>query len=267
MDYYDDIKFTTIGRMPSKFYHVNYRWDNYGIAFTRRGRMRFKKNNRQEKILNAPFVYWYSPENRYTHGCFQGENRDHSWCFCVGKRIQKITYTVLDRLMPEGFLQITNPIEMCRLYDHMIHLYELKDTRMHFQIAVAFEQVVGQIVESYMTLGKACEPELYQKIKAIANAIKENPFKKWDFHAVAKDKLFISYSYFRQTFNKIMNMPPTEYLLNCRMEIASGMLAEKKIQIQEIACRCGYDNAAAFTRSFKKRIGISPTNYISHLQK
>jgi AraC-like DNA-binding protein len=267
MEYYDDIKFTAIGRQMSTFYHADHRWENYGIAFTRQGRMKFKKNKQAERVLDAPFVYWYSPDNSYSHGCFPGESRDHSWCFCIGERIRRITSAVLDRLMPEGCFQIANPIEMSRLYDYMIHLYELKDTQSHFKITIALEQVVGLIVESYMDRQKAHEPELHRKIRSIASAVKKNPFKKWDFHELSHNKIFVSYSYFRQLFTGIMNTPPTEYLLLCRMNAATKMLSEGEFQIQEIAGRCGYDNASAFTRSFKKKVGLSPSAYVLHLQK
>ena len=266
MDYYNDIKFTAVGRQTSKFYHVDYRSEFYGIAFTRRGRMRFKKNNLPERELEAPFVYWYSPENSYTHGCFPGEGRDHSWCFCVGERVRRITST-LDRLMPGGCLQIANPIEMARLYDHMIQLHALNDPEAHFKLVVGFEQVVGLVLESYVARRRTHEPELYGKLRSIADAIKKTPFEEWDFHELARKRMFVSYSYLRQLFHRVMGMPPAEYLLRCRMEAAAAMLADEDVRVQEVADRCGYDNAAAFTRSFKKRLGLSPTSYILHLQR
>ncbi len=267
MEYYNDIKFTAIGRQESKFYHIDYHPEYYGIAFTRRGRMRFKKDNRQERVLEAPFVYWYTPESCYTHGCFSGETRDHSWCFCVGERIKKITASVLEKMIPEGYQEILNPIETARLYDSMIHLSKNNNPSDHFHLVVIFERIVAQVLESYFASREIREPEFCQKIRNVAETIKENPFAEWDFQYIAEKKIFVSYSYFRQLFSRIMNIPPTEYLLRCRMESAGKMLSEKHVQIQEVASRCGYDNAASFSRSFKKRIGLSPSDYIAHLQR
>jgi len=265
MDYYNNIQFTTIGRQISKFYHVDFRSESYGIAFTRRGRMRFKKNKNPEKIIEAPLVYWYSPENKYTHGCFPGEDRDHSWCFCIGDRIRLITSSVLDQLFPEGCAPINKPVEMIRLFDTMIKIFGQKNPQQHFKIVIALEQVVGLIVESYIAGQKASEPELYQKIKSLANDIKDSPFRKWNFHDLIHYGIQFSYSYFRQLFTRIMGMPPNEYLLLCKMGDAAEMLVENKFLIREIAESCGYDNPAAFSRVFKKKIGLSPTGYITHL--
>lgn len=51
------------------------------------------------------------------------------------------------------------------------------------------------------------------------------------------------------------------YLINYRMHIASALLKEGKLTIQEIAVRTGYQDTGYFSRIFKKQMGCSPSEY------
>ena len=57
-------------------------------------------------------------------------------------------------------------------------------------------------------------------------------------------------------------MTPIEYLTSVRMNNAKTMLRIfKDVSIQEIATKCGYFDAAYFTRCFKRIVGMSPREY------
>lgn len=69
--------------------------------------------------------------------------------------------------------------------------------------------------------------------------------------------------YVRQKFLNITGMTPTRYLTSVRMQNAKTMLKifSRTTDIQEIALKCGYYDAAYFSRVFKKTFGISPKAY------
>jgi AraC-like DNA-binding protein len=51
------------------------------------------------------------------------------------------------------------------------------------------------------------------------------------------------------------------YVLCHRLELAAELLTrrdERRLQIKEVAYRCGFSNHAHFSRSFKRRFGVSP---------
>jgi AraC-like DNA-binding protein len=49
------------------------------------------------------------------------------------------------------------------------------------------------------------------------------------------------------------------YLAKWRMQIASGLLSGGNSNIADVAAEVGYGSEAAFSRAFKKMVGIPPS--------
>jgi AraC-like DNA-binding protein len=54
-------------------------------------------------------------------------------------------------------------------------------------------------------------------------------------------------------------MPPILYLAKWRMQIAAGLLSGGSTNIATIAAGIGYGSEAAFSRAFKKLVGVPPS--------
>ena len=66
-------------------------------------------------------------------------------------------------------------------------------------------------------------------------------------------------------FRKYFDTTPRQYLLELRMRHAKRLLADEKLSVKEISARVGYDNALNFSTGFRKRFGISPSEYRKQL--
>jgi len=62
---------------------------------------------------------------------------------------------------------------------------------------------------------------------------------------------------FRQTMGRTLR----KYVANAKLEKAKALLMEDKEMIKQIAFRCGFGSAAAFTTSFRQEIGMTPTEF------
>ncbi|MEP7275878.1 MAG: helix-turn-helix transcriptional regulator, partial [Betaproteobacteria bacterium] len=51
---------------------------------------------------------------------------------------------------------------------------------------------------------------------------------------------------------------PMQYLAQWRMQVASRMLLESTMNVAAIALEAGYDSEAAFSRAFKRLVGVPP---------
>lgn len=58
----------------------------------------------------------------------------------------------------------------------------------------------------------------------------------------------------------------TEYILDKKADHASHLLADTDLTIEEIARQVGFDTVAGFSTSFKKRIGLSPSEYRKRIE-
>lgn len=62
-------------------------------------------------------------------------------------------------------------------------------------------------------------------------------------------------------FQRYTGQSPIDYLIRLRLEHARLLLRTTRLGIAEIAERCGYEDAAYFSRLFKQKHGLSPLQY------
>lgn len=75
------------------------------------------------------------------------------------------------------------------------------------------------------------------------------------------DTFFVNSSYLSRYFHQHYNITITDFIIKVRIEHAMRLLIATNVSIGNIALNVGFDDANYFTRVFKKKIGISPTDY------
>ena len=71
----------------------------------------------------------------------------------------------------------------------------------------------------------------------------------------------ISPYYFSKIFKDETGENFIEYLTGVRMEKAKQLLLNKELSMKEICSMVGYADPNYFSRSFKKNVGVTPTEY------
>jgi AraC-like DNA-binding protein len=71
----------------------------------------------------------------------------------------------------------------------------------------------------------------------------------------------LSRSAFFERFTRLVGVPPMEYLLAWRMEIAKEMLSDNELTVSQIAERVGYGSTSAFSVAFSRHVGQPPSLY------
>ena len=79
--------------------------------------------------------------------------------------------------------------------------------------------------------------------------------------ATLADLCFLSTSRFYDLFHAEFGMTPLEYRDRLLLRRAVTLLSADDLSISEAAFAVGFENAAYFSRFFKKHMGISPTEY------
>jgi AraC-like DNA-binding protein len=69
----------------------------------------------------------------------------------------------------------------------------------------------------------------------------------------------LSRSLLAERFADLVGMPSMLYPAKWRMQIAAGLLSRSNAGIATIAAATGYGSEAAFSRAFKKLVGIPPS--------
>lgn len=95
-------------------------------------------------------------------------------------------------------------------------------------------------------------------IQEVCFYIRENIEKDIDFKSIAENHN-LGYSYFRKMFKKYTGVPPVKYHLDLKIIRAKDILLSSDKIIKEISYELGFQSVYYFSRAFKNKIGVSPT--------
>jgi AraC-like DNA-binding protein len=113
--------------------------------------------------------------------------------------------------------------------------------------------------------GDAAPPGLLRGLAdpRLAAAIRQmhaEPARAWTTAELAKEAA-LSRSAFFERFARTVGVPPMEYLLGWRMNLAKDLLRRGAGRIEEIALRVGYGSASAFSTAFARQVGMPPKRF------
>lgn len=75
-------------------------------------------------------------------------------------------------------------------------------------------------------------------------------------------KIGISVNYFTARFTESVRLSPRQFIIEFRIDKALEMLANTELSVSEVAQYVGYSDAFSFSKAFKKKVGIAPTEYM-----
>ena len=86
------------------------------------------------------------------------------------------------------------------------------------------------------------------------------PAHPWTLEELARE-VGLARSSLAQNFMHFVGQPPMHYLAQWRMQMASGLLSTGAASVATIAQDVGYESEAAFSRAFKKLVGVPPATW------
>jgi AraC-like DNA-binding protein len=85
----------------------------------------------------------------------------------------------------------------------------------------------------------------------------EAPTRKWTIEDLAA-AAGASRTVLADRFNQLLGKPPIEYLTGWRIQLAAERLKSSREPLARVAVSVGYESEAAFSRAFKREMGLSP---------
>jgi AraC-like DNA-binding protein len=101
----------------------------------------------------------------------------------------------------------------------------------------------------------ALRDEHVGRVLALIHAAPERRFTV----ATLADAAHLSRAAFAERFTRLVGVAPMEYVTRHRMRVATQLLRQRGLAPTEVAPRVGYGSAAAFSRAFKRVVGVPPS--------
>jgi AraC-like DNA-binding protein len=116
--------------------------------------------------------------------------------------------------------------------------------------------VINNNIMQHGLLAGLSHPQLVKVILAIQDA----PERQWGLEEMAELAL-MSRSKFAELFKRTIGQSPGDYVIDWRIVVAKSLLQQKK-PVALAANAVGYENGSALARVFRKKLGISPKQWL-----
>lgn len=88
----------------------------------------------------------------------------------------------------------------------------------------------------------------------------EAPEEAWTVDELSQ-RVGLSRSALHERFADMIGQGPMQYLANWRMQVGAGLLRDTSFPVAAVAQQVGYESEAAFSRAFKRLVGMPPAQW------
>lgn len=180
----------------------------------------------------------------------------------IENRESKVYSLFLNR--PSGFNNIFD-VSQFQYEFKQIFLKILDETESENLMAsemqnLLINQIVIMLYRLFPGNFAAFEDEKFDLIFEIQRRFETNYSQQYTLNGLAKEYC-ISVSTLLHQFKRVTGFSVFEYLHSCRMASAKYYLAKTHLSICEIIEKCGFTDNSNFSRSFKKKTGLTPSQF------
>ncbi|WP_296280811.1 AraC family transcriptional regulator [uncultured Acinetobacter sp.] len=135
-----------------------------------------------------------------------------------------------------------------------------KNKIMDHVVSIMVIECVRDYIEQMQNQNNWLNALIHPELSNALAAIHSQPSFAWTVETLA-ETCCMSRSKFANLFNQIVGETPLAYLQQHRLRLASQLLKQGQLSIQQIAHQVGYSSETAFSQAFKKQFELSPSQY------
>ena len=237
--------------------------NEYQFIYISKGHGQFVSSHHKQTTVKAGDLLILFPGEWHNYYPDEDSGWDEYW---VGFR-----GSYIEQLRSKQFFSIDNPILHIGISNSLIGLYEdllrtAENEKSGYQIMLA--GILQHITSTIMFKHKNQpfhDSYIIEKLAAARRIMKEQIEEPISPEIIAT-QLGLGYSWFRRMFKDYTGVSPAQYQLQLRLIRAKELLTRTALNISEIAYQLHFENAGQFATFFKKREGLTPSEYRNQLK-
>ena len=99
-----------------------------------------------------------------------------------------------------------------------------------------------------------------ERVEQVRTFLEENLTRDIDIPGVARANS-LSPFYLTRIFKAQYGIPPYRYLIRLRIKYATELLRDSVLSVTQICHRAGFNSLSHFITTFRRHVGMSPTQY------
>ena len=230
----------------------------FQIIYIIRGEGFFKSKAVGKKQIKEGTILLLFPGVWHTYAPNFNTGWKEYWICFNGTQPQKFRqHKILSPANP--VLEIGFNETLLQLYHQILELLNEEKIGYKEIIASLTYQIVAQVhcAERRRQFGSKEIERIIQKAKIY---LTENIDKHVELEQLASE-LNVGYSWFRRMFRHYTGLSPCQYFLQLKLIKAKELLRETSLSIKQISVITGFESQYYFSKYFKKKIGISPSQW------
>ncbi len=210
-------------------------------------------------ILSQPTLFWHSPGQSYRFGPVDAEGWNHFWVSFRGARARRIVEEGFSQLSAKGYLPVFQTTPMQEEFRSLVELVRRQKNQEHPRAIALLESILAIAWEDKLNGQSRIHPE-HAVIAEAVSYLQKNVYQEPDWEWLS-NRAGMSYSKFRKLFRELEKTSPHDYFLRCRMRAAAQLLRSTSLAVKDVAYRFGYDDVGQFSKLFKRKIGLPPSQF------
>ncbi len=107
---------------------------------------------------------------------------------------------------------------------------------------------------------RAPSPHVRARVEEVRAYLEANMTRDVDMVSVAR-QVALSPFYLTRIFKAQYGVPPYRYLIRLRINYATRLLRDSVLSVTQICHHAGFNSLSHFTTTFRRHVGMSPTQY------
>jgi AraC-like DNA-binding protein len=246
--------------------HHNFSWkswrrlEEYQIIYITTGQGIFESESFTQAEVKAGTLIILFPNEKHRYKPDSNTGWDEYWVGVKG--------SIIDNLLIAGYLSRTNPCHYIGFHDGIISLYNLiiektKQERSGYQpfISGVVLHLIGNChaIIKQSVVENSEEDLIVNRARLLFRSNISNPYSPEQ----AAKELNVGYSWFRKRFKSYTGLSPGQYYLQLKIEKAKEFLTNSNMRIKEVSSELNFDSTFYFSKLFKEKTGLNPTDYRS----
>lgn len=206
-----------------------------------------------EAFLVAPFQF---------HFYIEVERQEIAWLFITFETPDPAPFAALANIpLPLDAALADRAVEIARLFGARERASQTQLNRIALSSSTLLNELRGLARAPSAELPQAAANAAGYGLAQRINRLLHDRLAEGIGIAELAARLKVSESYLRKRFKAITGLSLGRYLLHYKLNRAVKLLAHSRSTLTQIAVDCGYESLAAFSRSFKDKLGVSPSLY------
>ena len=126
-------------------------------------------------------------------------------------------------------------------------------------------QILRHVLKEGIVIQGLLAGMAHPQLSSLMSLLHQKPEEPWTVDLMA-EKALMSRAKFAALFKETVGQAPSDYLTDLRITIAQGLL-KKELPVSFVANEVGYEHGSALARVFKKKMGLSPKEWLTKLKK